>query len=424
MKKLFTLFAMLTLLVSLNAQTINYQAVLRDTIDGKIELVRNQKLYATISLQATINGDPTEVTAIDSMPCKTNADGMVDLKIDFSELEGQLSDATDDERGRIDWRNNVITAKFEYGESNSIVLETPVTAVPYAIQAKDGILTTSVITNYINSTAGGEQADFDSVWNAVMRNEQLRKDINDSIVEFLKQKENYEIAKDIIYGYLSQVSSADVREAYNLARSVDTATKDTIIFVMKDFVNTHHKLVIEALEYYAQTATEEEMRSIYETLKTRVGTTVKDLLYQYFNHYMETKGLVCQGKNLCDAIAAMNAGGDAPQTELKCLEISKQGTNFSENACLYYKDGETYGQALNHPENSHWGAWTQNYPDYETLWYKETLPNGSSMDLYVNGDHDFLGGNGHEGTFHGQPSDVTWGTKINPANTHSFGLGF
>lgn len=313
MKKLFTLFAMLTLLVSLNAQTINYQAVLRDTIDGKIELVRNQKLYATISLWATINGDPTEVTAIDSMPCKTNADGMVDLKINFSDLEGQLSDAPDGGRGRIDWRNNVITAKFEYGESNSIVLETPVTAVPYAIQAKDGILTTSVITNYINSTAGGEQADFDSVWNAVMRNEQLRKAINDSIVEFLKQKENYEIAKDIIYGYLSQVSSADVREAYNLARSLDTATKDTIIFVMKDFVNTHHKLVIEALEYYAQTATEEEMRSIYETLKTRVGTTVKDLLYQYFNHYMETKGLVCQGKNLCDAIAAMNAGGSSNQ---------------------------------------------------------------------------------------------------------------
>lgn len=419
MKKLFTLFAMLTLLVSLNAQTINYQAVLRDTIDGKIELVRNQTGEVTFKTLVNVNDPIADVPSVvrDTlivavMPFETNADGMVNLPVDV------------EADGVVDWRDNMIIAEFTYGDNQKIVLVTPVTAVPYAIQAKDGILTTSVITNYINSTVGGEQADFDSVWNAVMRNEQLRKDINDSIVEFLKQKENYEIAKDIIYGYLSQVSSADVREAYNLARSVDTATKDTIIFVMKDFVNTHHKLVIEALEYYAQTATEEEMRSIYETLKTRVGTTVKDLLYQYFNHYMETKGLVCQGKNLCDAIAAMNAGGDAPQTELKCLVISKQGTNFSENAYLYYKDGETYGQALNHPENSHWGAWTQNYPDYETLWYKETLPNGSSMDLYVNGDHDFLGGNGHVGTFHGQTSDVTWGTKINPANTHSFGLGF
>lgn len=424
MKKLFTLFAMLTLLVSLNAQTINYQAVLRDTIDGKIELVRNQKLYATISLWATINGDPTEVTAIDSMPCKTNADGMVDLKINFSDLEGQLSDAPDGERGRIDWRNNVITAKFEYGESNSIVLETPVTAVPYAIQAKDGILTTSVITNYINSTAGGEQADFNSVWNAVMHNEQLRKDINDSIVEFLKQKENYEIAKDIIYGYLSQVSSADVREAYNRACSIDTATKDTIIFVMKDFVNTHHKLVIEALEYYAQTATEEEMRTIYETLKTRVGTTVKDLLYQYFNHYMETKGLVCQGKNLCDAIAAMNAGGGAtPQTELKCLTIPG-GNYFSGDVCLYYMDGDTYGEAFERAENhasdeTKWGSWVQG-TSYRTLYYRE-VPNGPSADLYVKGDHSFLLGYGPDtvGSF-----DVTWDTEIDPDNTHTFGPGF
>lgn len=423
MKKLFTLFAMLTLLVSLNAQTISYQAVLRDTANGKNELLRNQKLYATISLLATINGDPTEVTAIDSVPCKTNADGMVDLKINFSDLEGQLSDAPDGERGRIDWRNNVIIATFEYGESNSIVLETPVTAVPYAVQAKDGVLTTSVITTYINSTAGGEQADFASVWNAVMNNDTVHKAIRDSIVEYMKLKENYETAKEILYGYLSQVSAADVREAYNRACNIDTVTKDTIISVMKDFVNTHHKLVIEALEYYAQTATEDEMRTIYETLKTRVGTTVKDLLYQYFNHYMETKGLVCQGKNLCDAIAAMNAGGDAPQTELKCLTIPG-GNYFSGNVCLYYMDGDTYEQAFARPENRDntsdlkWGSWLED--SYRTLSYRETS-GAPSKDLYVNGDHSFLEGfgPGAVGTF-----DVTWDTVIDPANTHTFGPGF
>lgn len=420
MKKLFTLFAMLTLLVSLNAQTINYQAVLRDTIDGKFQLVRNQTGNVVFTVMASQNAD-WGTQDLKPMRFETNADGMVNLTVDFL---AELREAYPTEEFDIDWRNNEITATFTYTvneQDKEIVLVTPVTAVPYAIQAKDGILTTSVITNYINSTAGGEQADFNSVWNAVMHNEQLRKDINDSIVEFLKQKENYEIAKDIIYGYLSQVSSADVREAYNLARSVDTATKDTIIFVMKDFVNTHHKLVIEALEYYAQTATEEEMRSIYETLKTRVGTTVKDLLYQYFNHYMETKGLVCPGKNLCDAIAAMNAGGDAPQTELKCLTIPK-GDYFSQDACLYYVPGETYGQALeNHPnDNSHWGSWTQG-TSYKTIYYRETMPNGPTKNLYVNGDQDFLGGDGHDG----DSFDVTWGTVIKPNEySHAFVPGF
>lgn len=421
MKKLFTLFAMLTLLVSLNAQTINYQAVLRDTIDGKIELVRNQTGNVVFTVMTSQNAN-RGTQDLKPMRFETNADGMVNLTVDFL---AELREAYPNDEFDIDWRDNMIIAEFTYGDNQKIVLETPVTAVPYAIQAKDGILTTSVITNYINSTAGGEQADFDSVWNAVMRNEQLRKDINDSIVEFLKQKENYEIAKDIIYGYLSQVSSADVREAYNLARSVDTATKDTIIFVMKDFVNTHHKLVIEALEYYAQTATEEEMRTIYETLKTRVGTTVKDLLYQYFNHYMETKGLVCQGKNLCDAIAAMNAGGGAtPQTELKCLEISG-GNYFSGYVCLYYKDGDSYKDAFARDENrdytpaqTKWNSWVQG-TSYRTLYYK--TPNGTSADLYVNGDHSFLEGDGHGGT---PDFDVTWDTVINPDNDHYFGPGF
>ena len=405
MKKLFTLFAMLTLLVSLNAQTINYQAVLRDTTN-KNELLRNQEVNAEFYVLVT-DASGRDFQLMKDTLLVTNADGMINFPIDFSAADGKL-----------DWRNNKILAIFRYGESDSIVLETPVTAVPYAIQAKDGILTTSVITNYINSTAGGEQADFNSVWNAVMRNEQLRKDINDSIVEFLKQKENYEIAKNIIYGYLSQVSSADVREAYNLARSVDTATKDTIIFVMKDFVNTHHKLVIEALEYYAQTATEEEMRSIYETLKTRVGTTVKDLMYQYFNHYMKTKGLVCEGKNLCDAIAAMNAGGSTPAGLTYLTVKPSPSSSSAQTQRFYYMPDDTYGQALARDENKNlgWSSYHHDNNEYITIYIQDF------GDLYVNGDSDFMEGSGHvyptSNNF-----DVKLGTHVSPNDNLIFGDG-
>ena len=305
MKKLFTLFAMLTLLVSLNAQKINYQAVLRDTIDGKIELVRNQTGEVTFKTLVNVNDHiadvpsvvrDTQIVAV--MAFETNADGMVDLPVDV------------EADGVVDWRDNMIIAEFTYGDNQKIVLVTPVTAVPYAIQAKDGNLTTGTITTYINNSG---VADFNDIWKAFKDKEVLEKAVRDSIVEFLKLKENYEIAKKILYSYLNQVSGADVNEAYNTARNLDRETKDTIYSVIKDFLNNHHDLVIDVLEYYAQTATEEEMRAIYEDLKVSVGPAIKEYMNKYFDHYMETKGLVCQDKNLCDAIAAMNAGGSSNQ---------------------------------------------------------------------------------------------------------------
>lgn len=301
MKKLFTLFAMLTLLVSLNAQTISYQAVLRDTTDGKNELVRSQSGNVSIFVNAynpivEANADVPNsypVPLILESEFTTNANGMVNVLIDLSEVE------TD---GVVDWRGNEIVAVFAYNNTDTITLVTPVTAVPYAIQADEAILTTNAIASYV-----GTADDLEEIWMAVKRNESLNEPMRDSIAAFLK--ENYDKAKEIIYSYFDQVTAADVRDAYDQAKSLNQETKDTIYSVLKDFLNTHRDLVIEMAEYYAQTATEDEMRTVYEALKTNVGPTIKELLYNYFDHYMETKGLVCPDKTLCGAVRAMEAAG-------------------------------------------------------------------------------------------------------------------
>jgi len=316
MKKLFTLFAMLTLAVSVMAQTINYQAVLRDTTDGKNELVRSQS--GNVSIFVNAYNPIVEATADvpNSYPVPlileseftTNANGMVNVLIDLSEIEPD---------GIIDWKDNIITAVFAYGDGNkdTITLETPVTAVPYAVQAKDGNLTTGVITSYINNTSSSEQSDFNLVWNALMNNANLHKAVRDSIVEYLK--DNYKYAKEILYSYMSQVTPEDVNEAYAQVQGLDQDVKDAVDTVLKHYLQKNHDLLIEVLEYYAQTATEDEMRTLYNDLKANgpAATKIKELMNDYFGRYLAYKGLVCDTtqKTLCDVIAAMNQGGGSNQ---------------------------------------------------------------------------------------------------------------
>lgn len=414
MKKLFTLFAMLTLTVSVMAQTISYQAVLRDTTDGKNELVRNDTGNVVFSVMAYQDGVQTS-QKLAPKPFKTNADGMLSLPVDFSAVDGN-----------IDWRNNQITAVFAYGEGykDTIVLVTPVSAVPYAAQAKDGDLTTGVITTYINSTANDEVPDFNLVWNALMANGNLTKAMRDSIADYLK--DNYKYAKEILYSYMSQVTADDMREAYAQVRNLPQETKDAIDTVLKRYLQKHRDLVIEVAEYYALTATEEEVRTVYNDLKSNgpAAAKIRELLYDYFGRYMEYKGLVCeqtttgQPANLCEAIAAMNAGGSTP-AELTYLTVTPSPSSSSaQTQRFYYMPDDTYGQALVRTQNQSLGWSSYLHPENKYI----TIYIDGFGDLYVNGDSDFM-----EGSEHVHPTDnnfdVKLETHVSPNDVLIFGAG-
>jgi hypothetical protein len=319
------------------AQTINYQAVLRDNTDSS--LVRNQKGTVVFSFWVVVeNADQSQYAQyqMPEMDFETNAEGMVNLPIDFSEVEGT-----------VDWRNNEITAVFTYGDNKTITLVTPVTAVPYAVQAKDADLTTSTIVTYIN-----RYYDMERIWRAVKGNENLHNAMRDSIANFLKQKENYEYAKEILYSYISQVTAADLNEAYGQLQELSQETKNAIDTALKNFLKSNRNLAIEVAEYYAQTATEDEMRTIYNDLKANepAATKIKELMDQYFAHYLAYKGLVCDTahKTLCDAIEAMSQNGDGQDYSSNQGSLNGKFTIAANGTRVAFSQGNLQYQASTH----------------------------------------------------------------------------
>jgi hypothetical protein len=157
------------------------------------------------------------------------------------------------------------------------------------------------------------------IWRAVKGNENLHNAMRDSIANFLKQKENYEYAKEILYSYISQVTAADLNEAYDQLQELSQETKNAIDTALKNFLKSNRNLAIEVAEYYAQTATEDEMRTIYNDLKANepAATKIKELMDQYFAHYLAYKGLVCTNTTngnpptLCDVVTAMSQSGSS-----------------------------------------------------------------------------------------------------------------
>ena len=285
MKKLLTLFAMLTLFVSMMAQTtpLNYQAVLRDPANN--ELVRNQAgTYQIIVVQ---NADPMEVPGGEF---QTNADGMVNLPLQLSNEHG------------IEWMYvDTIKVIFTYG-NKEIEIVTPVTPVPYAFHTDGSYLTTDHIVDYITrENIDGSQIngdDIDTIYRALKRNAQLHDGMRDSIVNYIMK--NYEKAKEIGYHYLFLITATDLNQFYQEGRTIDQEVKDSIYSMAKQFLKENRDMLVELAKYYAETATAAEVNQLYNELlsNSTANAKIRELLYGYFDAYLVRKGL--DGCNLCD----------------------------------------------------------------------------------------------------------------------------
>ena len=277
MKKLLTLFAMLTIFVSMMAQTtpLNYQAVLRDPATN--ELVRNQAGQYQISVIQ--NADPIDLCEGEF---QTNFDGMVNLPLIASnDIEWMYVDS--------------IRAIFTYG-NQEIVIVTPVTAVPYAFHTDGAILTTDHIEDYINSGITGE--DIHEIYSALKSNTPLHDGMRDSIVNYIKK--NYDKAKEIGYHYLFLITAEDLNRFYQEGRTLDQEVKDSIYSMAKKFLKDNRDMMLEVAKYYAETASAAEVNQLYNELLSNSTASVKirQLLYGYFDAYLAKKGL--NGCNLCD----------------------------------------------------------------------------------------------------------------------------
>jgi len=291
MKKLLTLFAMLTLFVSMMAQTtpLNYQAVLRDPVTK--ELVRNQSVTAVVTVPIIDNQQETLFRGT----VVTNSDGMLNLPLEAS--------------NNVNWAYvGVIVAEFTYtidNQEKNITIETPVTPVPYAFHTDGSYLTTDHIVDYIHSDIDGR--DIDTIYKTLQLNEEMYYGMRDSIVKYIK--ENYDKAKEIGYHYLFLITATDLNQFYHEGQTIDQEVKDSIYSMAKKFLKDNRAMLVELAKYYAETATEAEVNQLYNELLSNSTASVKirELLYGYFDAYLARKGL--NGCNLCDIINLLEASG-------------------------------------------------------------------------------------------------------------------
>lgn len=308
MKKLLTLFAMLTLFVSMMAQTtpLNYQAVLRNPVNN--ELLRNQAgAYQMFVIQ---NNGPIE---FEGGEFQTNSDGMVNIPLIAS--------------NEMDWMSvDTIMAVFIYGDGDdsTITIVTPVAPVPYAFHTDYSYLTTDHIVDYIHSDIDG--TDIDAIYQTLKLNPQLHDGMRDSIVKYIK--ENYDKAKEIGYHYLFLITATDLNQFYHEGQTIDQEVKDSIYSMAKKFLKDNRAMLVELAKYYAETASAAEVNQLYNELLSNSTASVKirELLYSYFDAYLVRKGL--DGCNLCDIFNSFDPNV-TPPTPTASVELLGHGINTS-----------------------------------------------------------------------------------------------
>jgi predicted CopG family antitoxin len=282
-----------------------YQAVLRDSNNV---LVKNQSGTVLFSLKETSWGEERAFT--------TNENGLVSLELDYDEIDADQN---------YNWNGDTLTAVFTIG-SKTITLNTPVTAVPYALQAADVRITTPMLTDYF-SRPTTDGYDVDDVYQALLNNPTFSQVCRDSAVNYIKA--HYEIAKEIAYAYLDSVTVNDVTTAYDTMHYVDVAVKQAFYDIIKDYLKNHRSLLLEVAEYYITTATLEEAEELYTSFETSTAAPrVRSILLDYFEQYLRGRHLICENNpdwTLCSAAAYVASNMVCPQIS------SAQGFSYTTN---------------------------------------------------------------------------------------------
>ena len=283
-----------------------YQAVLRDANN---ELVKNQSGTVVFSI-GNVEWEPMEFT--------TNENGLVSLELE------PMND--------VSWAGAVINAEFTFEDQQTISLSTPVTVVPFALQAGDAKITTPMLVDYFGSPRNG--SDVDAVYQALKENPTFSQACRDSAVNYIKA--NYPIAKEIAYNYLSKVSTQDVKDAYDSMRIVDVAVKQAFYDIIKDYLKNHRSLLLEVAEYYITSATVAEAEELYASFENSTAAPeVRRILLQYFEQYLRSHNLICdnsQNWTLCSAASYVATNTVCPR--------------FTDNSVKGYRYGTLQGQDL------------------------------------------------------------------------------
>ena len=375
MKKILTflvmLFATVSILSAQNAK-FNYQAVVRDA-KNQHNLVMNTPCTLTVEIKCA-----DTVTYKEVIPGTTNRNGMFACIIGKNTPEkGTLE--------QVDWSNALITSYFTVDNDTVSVVDNPIMAVPFALQAKAAPLaiTTPAICQYLKSSEVG-RADADAILAALIGNAALNQYVKDTIVGYIKA--NPQTVKDVVLyylhnelkaqdlddardtittevknkmnelffdylknhkaqafnvmmDYLDQTTLDDVKDIWHAVRSnpnFDTLFKMTQDSIIK-YIENHDEILVDLAKHYISNATTEQVNKVYNYLKTNKPAAYNFLLNKfqnYLHYYLE------------DVYYAVSDSCTKPSGErINICDLQKQVQQIIDTDCDAFTLGAVTGSA-------------------------------------------------------------------------------
>ena len=281
MKKILTFLVMLlcsvSILMAQDGPKFPYQAVVRDMTAKN--LYSNQQVKINVVILQN-----NDTVFQENHDATTNLNGMVSILVGGgTNVSGDLTN--------IMWDNNVsIAATFKDTANQTIsYVETPVTPVPYALQADNAAftITTTQIVNYLKN-ANTNSEDVDSVLQAIVENPNgLKQYCKDTVYHyFMNHKAEM---RDLALYFINLVDTNDIKDANN---AVSQDVKNKAIALVKQYIKDNKDAAKEILMYYLSVTTKDDIVDLWNAVKGNsafdtVGTVIADTAIKYIKAHPE-----------------------------------------------------------------------------------------------------------------------------------------
>lgn len=313
MKKIVILFTMLAVLVSVvSAQSepeindghgpkINCQAVLRhhDAVNNMDTLYHDQ----TVDVTVIVLENESPVFQETHIGLETTENGLVTIPIGWG--DDQMNSLLD-----VDWSHEAfVLVEIDLGidGEDPIAFLSPVRAMPYAIQANIGPITTEMIAHYSKYVITDD--DMTLILDAIRNNPNGLKDgLKQWVIQYMK--ENMDIAKEVVVAYIPDFSPEEIHELYDALNT--NPNKPELKQLLKQILIGSRDVAKDLAIWYMLTANGYDIQRTYQTFQA-VPTATKQAawtkLVEYMTSSSESRMPVYDfGLYLIEHITAQEAG--------------------------------------------------------------------------------------------------------------------
>lgn len=259
-----------------------YQAVVRDMTNER-NLVVNDTVKIVVEIKAQNSNDPLYTETFEKVP--TNFNGLVSIVLGKNEQAPKAL-------SEIDWSTSPIIKSTFYKNGVEIsMVETPVMAVPYALQADNAPveLTTKEICRYL-ADPSTKKSSVDSVIAALVNNTAVSQRVKDTIINYIKTQKA--TVKELAYYFLSLATPEDLYDALNhTPAAVKSAAKDTVI----NYIKAHKDEAMDILAAYLQQVTKNDVVEMMNAIRENdEAELILDTLVKYTFNYITSKPALMQ----------------------------------------------------------------------------------------------------------------------------------